>query len=89
MVGDLNACLVVSVRELPDRVAVSHFSYPVVPDPIQTPNDNATALLGICAEEQMLVINNMQTPDMHFTSKKTFRKGREWTSELDTCFVQM
>ncbi|CAL4124081.1 unnamed protein product, partial [Meganyctiphanes norvegica] len=87
LIGDLNARLGVSVRELPDRVAVSHFSYPVVPDPIQTPNDNATALLGICAEEQMLVINNMQTPDMHFTSKKTFRKGREWTSELDTCFV--
>lgn len=48
---------------------------------------NATAMLCICAEEQLLLINHLQTPDVHFPSKNTSRKKREWTSELYTCIV--
>ena len=65
----------------------SQYSYPYLPDPISTPNENATAMIGIGIEENMLVVNTLQTPDVHFTSKKTLRKGREWVSELDACFI--
>ena len=87
VIGDLNARLGTSFRELPVRIDKTQYSYPTLPDPVTTPNDNATAMLGICIDEQMLLVNNLQTPIIHFPSKKTFRKGREWVSELDTCFV--
>ena len=44
-------------------------------------------MLGICKEDELLVVNNLQSIDMHFKRKKTFRKGREWVSELDTCIM--
>ena len=87
VIGDMNARIGTSVKDLPDRIGLTQYSYPVIPDPISTPNDNALAMLGICVEEHMLVVNNLKTPDIHFPSKKTFRKGRNWVSELDTCIV--
>ncbi|XP_063888609.1 uncharacterized protein LOC135115608 [Scylla paramamosain] len=62
-------------------------SYPVIPDPVPTPNDNAKALLGICAEEELLVVNNLQNMNSHYLNKKTYCKGSEWISELDICIV--
>ena len=87
LLGDLNARFGVSISELPERLGLPDLSYPEIPDPIQSPNDNATAVLGICSEERMLVINNLKTPNRHFKSKKTFKKGQVWISELDTCIV--
>lgn len=45
IIGGMNACLGVMVAELPRGVGVA---YPAIPDPMPTPNDNATtAMLGI------------------------------------------
>ena len=79
----MNARSGVSVSELIGRVEVAGISYPVIPDPVPTSNDNARAMLGISMEEQILVVNNLRAKDEHFQSKKTFCKGREWISELD------
>ena len=87
LIGDMNTRLGSSINKLPGQIGLTRYSYPIIPDPVATPNDNATAMLGICVDEHMLAINNLKTPDSHFTSDKTFRKGREWVSELDTCFA--
>ena len=87
IVGDMNARLGVAVRE--QAAGVVRCCYPAIPDPVSTPNDNATAMLGICMEEKLLVVNNLQMADVYFPSKKTFRKGREWVSELDTCIMSV
>ena len=56
IIGDMKARLGISVRELLGRMDVVGISYPVIPDPVPTPNDNARAMLGICVEEQLLVV---------------------------------
>ena len=73
---------VVKLMDLPDSC-----SYPVVPDPVQYPNDNAYVLSTICVDCKMLVINNLEMYEQHFLGNKTFRKGREWISELDIALV--
>ncbi len=87
IIGDVNARFGCSVRELQGIVDMAGISYPVIPDPVPTPNDNAKALLGICAEEELLVVNNLQNMNSHYLSKKTYCKGSEWISELDICIV--
>ena len=37
--------------------------------------------------EEQLLVNNLLTKDVHFQSKKTFSRRKEWISELDTCIV--
>lgn len=92
VVGDLNARLGKRVRELPrlaDFPDAASYTYPILPDDVPLPNDNATILSALCIEEKLLVINNLKTPDKHFFSKKTYRKHREWISELDICIVSL
>ncbi len=87
IIGDMNCRLGQSVKEFSGALGYRAYSYPVVTDPIPTSNDNATAMLGVCVEEKLLVVNNLRTSNEHFMRKKTFRRGGEWISELDTCFV--
>ncbi len=89
IVGDMNARFGKSVRELSCQPELQQqfYSYPVLADQVQMPNENAVILLGICKEAKMLVLNNLKTPYKCFASDKTFKKGREWISELDTCVV--
>lgn len=87
VIGDLNARVGVAVRELPERVGLPQYSYTEISDLVQAPNDNAAAILGICVEERLLIVNNLRTTDAYFQGKKTFKRGREWISELDTCIV--
>ena len=47
MIGDMNAWLGTSIRELTELLGLLQYSYPFILDPIPTPNDNALALLGI------------------------------------------
>lgn len=85
VIGDFNACFGNTVRDLPVCVEMQHLSYPVIPDPVRVANDNASALFGICAEEKMVILNNMKIPQYHFPSALTYRQGSQWTSELDVC----
>ena len=90
VIGDLNTRFGSYVRDLPDLTELpttDSYSYPSIPDPVPRPNDNAYVLSSICTEVGLLILNNLQTNTKHFISDKTFRKGREWVSELDTCVV--
>lgn len=85
--GDINARFGNSVCELPTHVQLRNFSYPYIPDPVQTPNDNASILLSMCIDNQLLVVNNACVDGKHYPSKLTYRQGTEWISELDICAV--
>ena len=65
----------------------SNYSYPYLPDDVRVPNDNALILSNICMETGMVLVNNLKIPTNHFRSDKTYRKGSEWVSEIDTCTV--
>lgn len=74
IVGDLNARFGEAVSELPVALGVEQCSYPDVPDQIRAPNDNASALLGVCVEENLLLLNNLKSGNKHFPSKLTSRR---------------
>lgn len=54
---------------------------------IQYPNDNAFILSTICQESHLILLNNLKTRTNYFPSKRTYRKGEDWVSELDVCLV--
>ena len=88
IIGDMNTRFGQLARELTEQVELpdgDNYSYPVLPDDIRVPNDNAFILSSICKESELVLINNLKTPFKHFVSKKTYKKGSEWISELDTC----
>ena len=70
IIGNRNSRLGLSVKDLPRALDYRAYSYPVVPDPVPTPNGSATAMLGVCIEEQLLVIINLRTSSAHFMSKR-------------------
>ena len=89
IIGDLNARFGSSVRNLVlnNRSEEGGYSYPHIPDPVRAPNGNANTLATICAESELIVVNNLRTPTSQFSSELTYRKGLVWKSELDTCIV--
>ncbi len=90
IIGDMNARFGGAVQELLNHVRVptgERFSYPVIRDDIRLPNANAFILSNMCKESNILLLNNLKTSNMHFSSDKTFRQGNEWVSELDTCVL--
>ena len=92
LMGDFNSRFGSLVRCLPDRISnseVRDFSYPILPDDVPYANDNATILNNLCIDSELLVVNNLKTPFQHFSSKKTFRRGDNWISEIDTCLASL
>lgn len=90
IIGDVNARFGMFARELPSQVEVPNhdiYSYPVIADDVRLPNDNAFILSSICKESKLLLVNNLKTPWNHFVGGKTYRKGKEWVSALDTCVM--
>ena len=89
IVGDLNARFGTFVRNMlalsniPD---VGMYEYPIIPDEISTPNNNAYILSNLCIDNNLLVLNNLKTHNNYFPSKKTFKRN-QWISELDTVTV--
>ena len=85
--SDLNALFSISACGLPVRGDMPRYSYPVIPDAIPNPNDNGRMLLGVCVDEKLLVVNNLETPRMQFKGGLTYRQGQVWVSELDSCLI--
>ena len=86
IMGDLNARLGTSVRcVLDDEPQVNHtlFTYPLIPDEVANPNDNAYILTTMCKDNDLLVINNLKYDTKHFVGGKTYKKKDVWVSELD------
>ena len=87
IIGDLNARFGSSIQNMPSRSnnpVIQSFSYPVIPDNITSPNDNAFILSSICIDNDLVVVNNVKTPYCHFQSQKTFKRNMLWVSEIDT-----
>ena len=84
MEGNLNARFGTSVCNIPLRSnipGIHECTYPYIPDPISSPNDNAYVSSTLCADNDLVVLNNIQTSTCHFPSKKTFKKGNQWISD--------
>ena len=86
VMGDMNARFGNAVLELPGRLGCEQYSYTDIPDRVQ-PNDNANALLGVCIDEKLLIVNNLCTGERTYCSNQTYRQGRVWVSELDSCIM--
>ncbi|XP_068228044.1 uncharacterized protein [Palaemon carinicauda] len=82
IIGDLNTRFGKGVRKISNT---EEFSYPVVADDVNVPNDNAYVLTTICKDHNLLVVNNLKAYDKHFVSNKTYKQGTRWVSELDVC----
>lgn len=66
------------VRELLNHVKVptgETLSYPVIPDDVRLPNENAFILSNMCKEANTIVLNNLKTNNKHFISDKTYKQG--------------
>ena len=50
-------------------------------------NDNGKKVLSICKDNNLVVINNLQTESKSFTSALTYRERNKWKSELDICIT--
>ncbi len=50
-----------------------HFSYPVIPGDVSEANDNAEILSSLCKDNNLLIVNNLKTPQRHFVSDKTHK----------------
>ena len=87
LLGDFNARFGIGIRDVLTRNGLFQYSYPFVPDPIPSPNENAQVLLGLCIDEDLLIVNNLQTSEKYFQSALTYRQGQLWTSELDYCII--
>ena len=92
LIGDLNARFGNLVRCLTSENELSEsagglFSYPSIPDPVAVPTDSAKVLAGLCTDLQLLVVNDLCTPNKNFLSNLTYRQGGRWVSELDTCIA--
>ena len=88
IVGDLNTRFGVSLQELPSQSGIprSHeYIYPIIHDRIDRPNENARLLSTTCREHQLVVLNNLLhiPSSKHFQGNFTFRRARNWVSELD------
>ena len=62
-------------------------TYPIIPDDVPLPNDNSYLLSNLCVDNSLVVVINIKTATCHFPSNKTYKKGKQWISELDTAVV--
>ena len=85
IIGDLNTRFGASVRNVlrNDPSVSDAFTYPIIPDNVVNPNDNALVLSTLCKDNDLLVINNLKSESKHFVGGKTYKKKDEWVSELD------
>ena len=87
IIGDMNARFGRSVCTIPSRSNnpdIQKCSYPIVPDEVVSPNDSAFLLSSICTNNDLVVLNNVKTSFCNFPSKKTFKRSKQWVSEIDT-----
>ncbi len=85
IMGDMNTRFGASVRDiLRDDLRVHDtFTYPLIPDEVTNPNDNAFVVSTMCKDNDLLVINNLKYDSKHFVGGKTYKKKDVWVSELD------
>ena len=50
-------------------------------------NDNGQAVLRICKDQKLLVVNNLKTRNRFFRRDLTYKEKKRWISEVDVCLV--
>ena len=80
IVGDLNSRFGSKVCELTKKGEKMRYN-PVD----QSLNDNGKKILQICEDNELFVVNNLQTEFKRFSSALTYRMRKKWISELDVC----
>lgn len=63
------------------------FAYPVIPDQINVPNENANIMATECIEQNLMVVNNLKDGEKYYRRKLTYRKRNEWITEVDVCIA--
>ena len=81
--GDVNAR---SGRDVKNLTNSPDFTYSPV-DNVSRPNSNGQALLQICKDSDLLIVNNLKTPNVTLNGALTFRKRTTWISEIDLVIV--
>ena len=81
--GDVNARCGQDVKNLTNS---PDFTYSPV-DNVSRPNSNGQALLQICKDSDLLIVNNLKTPNVTLNGALTFRKRTTWISEIDLVIV--
>ena len=56
-------------------------------DNISNANANGQSILQLCTDCDLLIMNNLKTKKEHFIGGLTFRKKKQWISELDLVIV--
>ena len=90
LMGDMNTRFGSSVRNIIDGLPIccpEQYTYPVIPDRVNSTNENASIMSTVCVEQNLIVINNLKFNDMYYASNLTYRKRNDWVSELDVCIV--
>ncbi len=64
-------------------------TYPMITDPVRSPNANGTLIKAMRMEEKLLVVNDMKFGNSHFKSKLTYKQASVWKSVLDFCIVSI
>ena len=52
-----------------------------------TVNSNGRDILQVCADNSLLILNNLQSEENFFRGGLTFRRKKKWVSEVDLCLV--
>ena len=90
LLGDLNTRFGCGVRNILGNIRTpdcDNLAYPVIPDKINSANENANIMSTVCIEQSMVVLNNLKFNERYFESKLTYRKKSEWVSEVDVCIA--
>lgn len=68
MIGDMNSRPGPAFRNLHGALGYRVYSYPILSDAVLTSKDAAAAVLCLCVEEHLLVVNNLRTSHVHLMS---------------------
>lgn len=76
LIVDMNRRFGSSVRDIyPSLVAPlsTEISYPVIPDQVNMPNENARIMSTLCITQNLIVVNDIKYNEKHFESNLTYR----------------
>ena len=92
IMGDLNARFGRRVREIPGRSEIPQaheYTYPVIPDDVNNPNDNSYILAALCSDNNMLVLNNLKYGEKKSKAKRHTKRSYNGYQNWIRCWYHM
>ena len=84
IVGDFNARCGDGVHELVQQNPI--LQYRIVDTAV---NSNGRDILQVCTDNNLVILNNLQSDSKFFQGGLTFRKKKKWVSEIDLCLLSL